>query len=91
MESGKSAEAGPSTGVGSDSSEENKRTAMKTEKPLREMPFDDVDEEEEEEDGEDGKEGSGDVAAFSPGPLLSLKEQIEKDKVFAILSLLYSF
>ncbi|KAJ4728298.1 Rho GDP-dissociation inhibitor 1-like protein [Melia azedarach] len=80
MESGKSAEAGPSTGVGSDSSEENKRTAMKTGKPLREMPFDDVDEEEEEEDGEDGKEGSGDVAAFSPGPLLSLKEQIEKDK-----------
>ncbi|PRQ25771.1 putative Rho protein GDP-dissociation inhibitor [Rosa chinensis] len=38
-----------------------------------------VEEEEEEEDGEDHR-SNGVAAGFVPGPLVSLKEQIEKDK-----------
>ncbi|KAL5860013.1 hypothetical protein ACOSQ4_001309 [Xanthoceras sorbifolium] len=77
MESGKVAEAGPSN-VGAD---DEKQQGMKTEKPLSEG-FDDgneeaEEEEEEEEDHNDIKKGG---VGFVPGPLLSLKEQIEKDK-----------
>ncbi|XP_044493414.1 rho GDP-dissociation inhibitor 1-like [Mangifera indica] len=75
MEGGKRAEAGTSSGVVGEKQE--KLREMKSEKPPSEV-FDDKD---EDEDAEDGKEGAGIVTAgFVPGPLLSLKEQVEKDK-----------
>lgn len=80
MEGGKRAEAGTSSGVVGEKQE--KLREMKSEKPPSEV-FDDKD---EDEDAEDGKEGAGIVTAgFVPGPLLSLKEQVEKDKVFFLL------
>ncbi|ESR57017.1 hypothetical protein WN944_016663 [Citrus x changshan-huyou] len=81
MESGKKEEAGPSRGVVNAEEKKDKQREMKTEKPLTisEVLLADEDEEEEYDD-EDVKEGDGVVAGFSPGPLVSLKEQIEKDK-----------
>ncbi|KAF5738971.1 rho GDP-dissociation inhibitor 1-like [Tripterygium wilfordii] len=69
MESRKGAEAGPSKGgVFGDENEETKRT---------EEPHDhEIDVDEEESDDDDDVAAAG----FVPGPLLSLKEQIEKDK-----------
>ncbi|WRX10290.1 Rho protein GDP-dissociation inhibitor - like 2 [Theobroma cacao] len=75
MESGKRAEAGPSTGASEEKQEREERKM--TEKPLAVEFCDDHEEDEEDEDKEDGV---GAVAGFVPGPLLSLKEQIEKDK-----------
>ncbi|EOX94369.1 hypothetical protein QUC31_004506 [Theobroma cacao] len=75
MESGKRAEAGPSTGASEEKQEREERKM--TEKPLAVEVCDDHEEDEEDEDKEDGV---GAVAGFVPGPLLSLKEQIEKDK-----------
>ncbi|KAJ9169654.1 hypothetical protein P3X46_017817 [Hevea brasiliensis] len=70
MEGGKGVEAGPSTaGVVSETQERQKKM---TEKAPAETVIDDG-EEEEEDNGVP-------VAGFVPGPLLSLKEQIEKDK-----------
>ncbi|KAH9785241.1 Rho GDP-dissociation inhibitor 1 [Citrus sinensis] len=82
MESGKKEEAGPSRGVVNAEEKKDKQREMKTEKPLTisEVLLADEDEEEEYDD-EDVKEGDGVVAGFSPGPLVSLKEQIEKDKL----------
>ncbi|KDP26493.1 hypothetical protein JCGZ_17651 [Jatropha curcas] len=65
MESGKGVEAGPSTIGGVGEKQEEM-----AEKPVIEN---DETEEEEEDNGVP-------VAGFVPGPLLSLKEQIEKDK-----------
>ncbi|GAV81799.1 Rho_GDI domain-containing protein [Cephalotus follicularis] len=88
MESGKRAEeAGSSStggGVGVGEKKQEKRREM-NKKPPSEVICDDDEEEEEEEEDDDGggggvKEDCGLVAAFVPGPLLSLKEQIEKDK-----------
>lgn len=89
MESGKKEEAGPSRGVVNAEEKTDKQREMKTEKPLTisEVLLADEDEEEEYDD-EDVKEGDGVVAGFSPGPLVSLKEQIEKDKVFFAFSFL---
>ncbi|KAK8565267.1 hypothetical protein V6N13_020388 [Hibiscus sabdariffa] len=75
METGKRAEAGPSAAVSEDKQEREQREM--SEKPLALEVSDDHDEEEEEEDGGGGGEL---LAGFVPGPLLSLKEQIEKDK-----------
>ncbi|KAL4361844.1 hypothetical protein GQ457_04G027010 [Hibiscus cannabinus] len=70
MESGKRAEAGPSAAVTEDKQEREQRGM--SEKPLALEVCDDH----EEEEG-----GGGELlAGFVPGPLLSLKEQIEKDK-----------
>ncbi|GMI66421.1 SUPERCENTIPEDE1 [Hibiscus trionum] len=71
MESGKRAEAGPSAGV----------SELKQEREQREMSekVEVFDDHEEEEDGDD-KEDDGALVGFVPGPLLSLKEQLEKDK-----------
>ncbi|KAE8686110.1 Rho GDP-dissociation inhibitor 1 [Hibiscus syriacus] len=72
MESAKRAEAGSSTGL----SEEKKEREQKEvcEKPF---PLEACDDHEEEDDEEDGVGAS---SCFVPGPLVSLKEQIEKDK-----------
>ncbi|KAF5726996.1 rho GDP-dissociation inhibitor 1-like [Tripterygium wilfordii] len=71
MESGKGAEAGPSKGgVFGDDKEEAERTEK-----LRDHG---VDVDVEESDDDDDKVAA--AAGFVPGPLLSLKEQIEKDK-----------
>lgn len=73
--SGKRAEAGPSTaGV----SEENQEREM-IEKPLAVEVCDD---QEEDEDDDHKEDAAAALPGFVPGPLLSLKEQIEKDKVF---------
>lgn len=81
MEGGKRTEAGTSSGGGE---RQEKLREMKSEKPPSEV-FDDGDDHEDEEE-EDDKEGARIVTAgFDPGPLLSLKEQIEKDKVFFLL------
>ncbi|XP_021888507.1 rho GDP-dissociation inhibitor 1-like [Carica papaya] len=76
MDSGKSTEAGPSTGGGG--GEEKRREMVK--KPLGEVRDREEEEEEEEEEDDGDKEEGGVVSGFVPGPLLSLKEQIEKDK-----------
>lgn len=78
MKSGKIEMAGPSSGRGGISAltgEEKKQEIVKKEE---ERAFDD-DDEEEEEDGH--QEDKGAFENFVPGPLLPLKEQIEKDKV----------
>lgn len=73
MEGGKRVEAGPSTtGIVSEKQERQKEMA---EKAPAETVIDDGEEEDEDEDN------GVPVAGFVPGPLLSLKEQIEKDKV----------
>ncbi|XP_021670531.2 rho GDP-dissociation inhibitor 1 isoform X1 [Hevea brasiliensis] len=76
MDGGKGVEAGPSTtGVVGEKQERQKEMA---DKALAEAVIDYDDDEEEEEE-----EGSGvpvPVPGFVPGPLLSLKEQIEKDQ-----------
>lgn len=70
MESGKIEVAGPSSGRG----EVEKQEEMMKEEA---RAFD-----EEEDDEEDGhQEYKGAFGNFDPGPLLPLKEQIEKDKV----------
>ncbi|OAY32681.1 rho GDP-dissociation inhibitor 1 [Manihot esculenta] len=72
MEGGKRVEAGPSTtGIVSEKQERQKEMA---EKAPAETVIDDGEEEDEDEDN------GVPVAGFVPGPLLSLKEQIEKDK-----------
>ncbi|XWS76214.1 hypothetical protein CRYUN_Cryun01aG0156600 [Craigia yunnanensis] len=72
MESGKRAEAGPSTGVSEEKQEREQREM--TEKPLTIEVCNDRKEDDDKEDG------AGALAGFVPGPLVSLKEQIEKDK-----------
>ncbi|TXG63868.1 hypothetical protein EZV62_010862 [Acer yangbiense] len=74
MESEKVTEAGSSS-VGDD---EKKKQEMKTtdQKPVSEG----FDQEQEEVDNDVDKGGGGVVSGFVPGPLLSLKEQIDKDK-----------
>ncbi|KAK4408163.1 Rho GDP-dissociation inhibitor 1 [Sesamum angolense] len=64
--------------VGGPSSEREKQEVVVVVK-MEEGAFD---EEEEEEDDDDGElqEGRGVVGNFVPGPLLPLKDQIEKDK-----------
>lgn len=85
MDSGKKEEAGPSRGVDAEEKKDKQRE-IKTEKPLTISEVLLVDEDEEGEfDDEDVREGDGVVAGFRPGPLVSLKEQIEKDKVFCLL------
>ena len=71
-ESRKRAEAGPSTG---EEKQEREQREM-TEKPLAVEVCDDHEEDDSKEDA------AGALAGFVPGPLVSLKEQIEKDKVF---------
>ncbi|KAB1199220.1 Rho GDP-dissociation inhibitor 1 [Morella rubra] len=85
MEGGKRAEeAGPSSGgsssacggVAADHKEEKQKAT--SENPIE---VHGVEEEEEgEEDHDDDVRDDGAVAGFVPGPLVSLKEQIEKDK-----------
>ena len=77
MESGKKAEAGPSTTTrgGFDGKLERKRETGEN-PPVVAAFIDDDD----EDDG-DVVDNGVPVAGFVPGPLLSLKEQIEKDKV----------
>ncbi|KAK8588393.1 hypothetical protein V6N13_087321 [Hibiscus sabdariffa] len=75
MESGKKAEAGPSAGVNEE--KQGREQWEMSEKPSAVEVCDDHEEEEEDDDKEDG---GGALAGFVPGPLLSLKEQIEKDK-----------
>ncbi|XWS47012.1 hypothetical protein CRYUN_Cryun14cG0117400 [Craigia yunnanensis] len=72
MESGKRTEAGPSTGVSEEKQEREQREM--TEKPLSVEVCDDHEEDDNKEDA------AGALAGFVPGPLVSLKEQIEKDK-----------
>ena len=92
MEGGKrGAEAGQSSGSGVKDEQRENHKEM-SENPSGVCELRQV-EEEEEEDGVDESKG---VSGFVPGPLLSLKEQIEKDKVFFFLplmsaSLLFSF
>ncbi|KAK8711663.1 hypothetical protein V6N13_146938 [Hibiscus sabdariffa] len=74
MESGKRAEAGPSSGVSEEKQGREQREM--SEKPLADEVCDDH----EEEEDDDKEDGGGALAGFVPGPLLSLKEQIEKDK-----------
>ncbi|KAJ6941519.1 hypothetical protein NC651_007332 [Populus alba x Populus x berolinensis] len=76
MESGKKAEAGPSTTTrgGFDEKLERKRETSEI-PPAVAAAIDDG----EEDDG-DAVDNGVPVAGFVPGPLLSLKEQIEKDK-----------
>ncbi|KAJ7977207.1 Rho GDP-dissociation inhibitor 1 [Quillaja saponaria] len=84
MEGGKRTEevAGSSSGVSSACGvDENKREIQKE---MTNIPFEvrdvvEEDEAEEEEHIDDNKD-EGVVAGFVPGPLLPLKEQIEKDK-----------
>lgn len=79
-------EAGPSSG-GSSSAGGVGDQRQEKEKDLSEKPSEvlgGVEEEEEEDEEEDHNDDAKDdrlVAGFVPGPLLSLKEQIEKDKV----------
>ncbi|XP_022771311.1 rho GDP-dissociation inhibitor 1-like [Durio zibethinus] len=75
MESGKGAEAGPSTGVGEE--KQGREEKEMTEKPLADEVCNDREEDDEDDDKEDG---AGALPGFVPGPLTSLKEQIEKDK-----------
>ncbi|KAE8692177.1 hypothetical protein F3Y22_tig00110858pilonHSYRG00203 [Hibiscus syriacus] len=75
MESGKRAEAGPSAGVSEEKQAREQREI--SEKPLA---IEICDDHEEEEDDDDKDDGGGNLAGFVPGPLFSLKEQIEKDK-----------
>lgn len=94
MEGGKRAEeAGPSSGgsssacggVAADHKEEKQKAT--SENPIE---VHGVEEEEEgEEDHDDDVRDDGAVAGFVPGPLVSLKEQIEKDKVCSSFLLLY--
>ncbi|KAJ7009030.1 rho GDP-dissociation inhibitor 1-like [Populus alba x Populus x berolinensis] len=76
MESGKKAEAGPSTTTrgGFDEKLERKRETSEIPPAVAAAVDDD-----EEDDG-DAVDNGVPVAGFVPGPLLSLKEQIEKDK-----------
>ena len=75
-------EAGPSSGlsygsgVGASKQELNEKPSDAFDEGRREEE-EEVEEEEEEEAFGDNKNG-----VFVPGPLLSLKEQIERDKVF---------
>lgn len=79
MESGKRAEAGPSTtSTGSADEKQERQKKEVSEKP----PTEAVIEGDDDEDEDDGDDNGVPVAGFVPGPLLSLKEQIEKDKVF---------
>ncbi|KAL0437348.1 UNVERIFIED_CONTAM: Rho GDP-dissociation inhibitor 1 [Sesamum radiatum] len=66
--------------VGGPSSEREKQEVVVVAK-MEEGAFDD-DEEEDDDDDDDGElpEGKGVVGNFVPGPLLPLKDQIEKDK-----------
>ncbi|PON34763.1 Rho protein GDP-dissociation inhibitor [Parasponia andersonii] len=80
MEGGKGgAEAGPSSGTGSSSNHEEM-----SEKPsgVCELGREEEEEEEEEDDGVDESKGDESTVSgsFVPGPLVSLKDQIEKDK-----------
>ncbi|CAK7349316.1 unnamed protein product [Dovyalis caffra] len=80
MESGKKAEAGPSstttttTGGGFDEKLEKKKKTCENPPTIAAIIDDD-----EDDDG-DVVDNGVPVAGFVPGPLLSLKEQIEKDK-----------
>jgi Rho GDP-dissociation inhibitor len=98
MEGGKRGEeAGPSSGGGSSSASASASGVVgdqrqEKQKEMSEKPsqvcgvVEEGDEEEEEVDVKD----EGVVDGFVPGPLLSLKEQIEKDKVFFLsLSIFY--
>nr|KJB42332.1 hypothetical protein B456_007G148600 [Gossypium raimondii] len=76
MESGKRAEAGPSAGVSEDKQQREEREM--SEKQLADEVCDDH--EDDDDDDDDKEDGAGALAGFVPGPLLSLKEQIEKDK-----------
>lgn len=83
MEGGKRAsEAGPSSG-GSSSACGVGEERREKHKEMSEKPSEVCFVGEEEEDDDDAK-GHGVVAGFVPGPLVSLKEQIEKDKVFVL-------
>ncbi|KAE8681754.1 Rho GDP-dissociation inhibitor 1 [Hibiscus syriacus] len=76
MESGKRSEAGPSVGV---SEKQEREQREMNEKSLAVEVCDDHEKKEEEED-DDKEDGAETLTGFVPGPLLSLKEQIEKDK-----------
>ncbi|KHG27384.1 Rho GDP-dissociation inhibitor 1 -like protein [Gossypium arboreum] len=78
MESGKRAEAGPSAGVSEDKQQREEREM--SEKPLADEVCDDHEDDDDDDDDDDKKDGAGALAGFVPGPLLSLKEQMEKDK-----------
>ncbi|GLU03699.1 hypothetical protein SLE2022_208850 [Rubroshorea leprosula] len=82
MESGKRAEAGPSTVAGGGGGGVGGGEKQERQKEMNEKPSSEVcdDHEEEDEEDDDEKEDGGLVAGFVPGPLVSLKEQIEKDK-----------
>ncbi|KAL5561965.1 hypothetical protein UlMin_031712 [Ulmus minor] len=80
MEGGKKGtEAGSSSGASSAcfGDEREERLKNMIEEPSEDDP--DVQVEEEDDDGEDSK-GEQIASGFVPGPLLSLKEQIEKDE-----------
>jgi Rho GDP-dissociation inhibitor len=78
MEGGKRGEeAGPSSGGSSSACVGDQRQEKQKEMGEKPMEVRGVVEEEEEEDHDD----DGVVDGYVPGPLVSLKEQIEKDKV----------
>lgn len=87
MESGKKAEAGPSTTTrgGFDEKLERKRETSEI-PPAVAAAIDD-----DEEDDGDAVDNGVPVAGFVPGPLLSLKEQIEKDKVFPYITFTFLY
>ena len=98
MEGGKRGEeAGPSSGGGSSSAsasasgvvgdQRQEKQKEMSEKPSQVCGVVEEGDEEEEEDVKD----EGVVDGFVPGPLLSLKEQIEKDKVFFLSLSIFFF
>lgn len=77
MEAGKREEAGPSSVTGEE--KKNEEVNLKVE------DFEALGIGGDSDDGDDDDEllliGGGEIGSFVPGPLLSLKDQIEKDKV----------
>ena len=87
MEGGKRGEeAGPSSGGSSSACVGDQRQEKQKEMGEKPREVRGVVEEEEEEDHDD----DGVVAGYVPGPLVSLKEQIEKDKVLFCFPFFFS-
>lgn len=95
MESGKrgGAEAGSSSGygVGEERREIHDEMSQKPPSEVRGLQGEDDEDVVVAAAAADDDESKVDVGGFVPGPLLSLKEQIEKDKVFPFLSFLFLF
>lgn len=79
MEAGKREEAGPSSVTGEE--KKNEEVNLKVEDFEALGIGGDSDDGDDDDDDDKLLIGGGEIGSFVPGPLLSLKDQIEKDKV----------